>query len=314
MTSGQERGNGLERKEHHPTGHAGHAGSVVRVRLWTQRHPGLFMAGSFVVVFLVYGLVTADTIVGIMLESLVLAALSLAFVFLYAPGVLSRTRQGSSYGIRVIGIYLTVMALVLVWGGGYHREVFQLAPLEWVVRIVLLAATCAATGIFEESLFRVVAFGAIVQGSLQSHVLKRHPVLIGAIVSSLLFGMFHASFAGTDISVEGSVAWESALKPVQATLFGFVMAAVLAKGRSLRPPVVIHALFDMVVFIPGILTGRGVPASSFMLVESASVSLVFTVALVPLSMVAAVWLRSSEREFLARLSETHETTPRTFCE
>lgn len=311
MISGQGRGNGLKREGHHPTGGAGR---VARVRIGVQRHPGLFMAGSFVVVFLIYGLVAADTLVGAMIESLFLAVVSLGFVFLYAPGVLSRTRPGSSYGIRVVGICLIVMALVLVWGGGYHREAFQLAPLGWAIPLVMLAAICMATGIFEESLFRVVAFGTLVQGSLQSHVLKRHPVFFGAIVSSLLFGMFHASFAGIGVAAEGNMAWESALKPVQATLFGFVMAAVLAKGRSLRPPATIHALFDMVVFIPGVLTGRGVPVSSFVLVETASASLAFTVALVPLCVAAAVWLHSAEQAFLIRSSKRHDSGPRSFCE
>lgn len=304
----------MERRGRQSAGRVGGAGRLARVRAKTRRHPGLFMAGSFVAVFAVYGLVPADTLAGSLIESIVLATLSILLVLLYAPDALSRTRRGSSPGILVVGTGLTVMALALAWTGGPHREVLQLAPLEWAIRLVLLAAICLATGVFEESLFRVVTFGAIVQGSLQSRVLKGHPVLAGAVISSLLFGLFHASITGIDVSTGGNPGWEGVLRPVQATLFGFVMTGVLVKGRSLRPPAAIHVLFDMVVFVPGTLTGRGVPVSSFVLVETASASLAFTVALVPLCVVAAVWLRSSEQDLLAGSSEGQDPGPRSFCE
>ena len=80
--------------------------------------------------------------------------------------------------------------------------------------------------------------------------------------SGLLFGLIHVAGLGT--AGEGSpeatttfatvvLAIQAVLKVAQAGMFGFCMAALFLKTRSLALPVLTHALFNAFYFMPSYL-------------------------------------------------------------
>ena len=117
-------------------------------------------------------------------------------------------------------------------------------------RVAAVALLCLFTGVFEEGVFRVLAldafalafgtgrrngYDATVSGSIAFKSAGPWPrgMLKAAIASSALFGILHVS--AVDAAAAGSaVAWaQFALKPVQAGLFGFFMAALFMRTGSL---------------------------------------------------------------------------------
>lgn len=222
-----------------------------QISAWLQSHCGLCMAASFLAAFAVYASVPGDTLVSAAMQSAVLAVLGVVFVALCAPLAL-RVPRGSFRGlVLVAAVYLAVVALATTFVEGAvampsSGPLFQLLPA--------VAVLCLGTGVFEEALFRVVSFKAVAQGCKGSRLLSGRSLLVAAVATSVLFGLLHISPSGA--SAAGAAVVPSMLaKPVQAALFGFVMAAVLVKTRSLWPAAAIHALYDFAAFAPGLLAG-----------------------------------------------------------
>ncbi|WP_346687374.1 CPBP family intramembrane glutamic endopeptidase [Enteroscipio rubneri] len=139
-------------------------------------------------------------------------------------------------------------------------------------RVAAVALLCLFTGVFEEGVFRVLAldafalafgagrrngFDATVSGSIAFKSAGPWPrgMLKAAIASSALFGILHVSAA--DAAAAGSaVAWaQFALKPVQAGLFGFFMAALFMRTGSLWTVAGVHGLFNLMYTGPVLVTG-----------------------------------------------------------
>ncbi|WP_270299814.1 type II CAAX prenyl endopeptidase Rce1 family protein, partial [Eggerthella sinensis] len=79
--------------------------------------------------------------------------------------------------------------------------------------------------------------------------------LAAAAVSSVLFGALHVSL-GDSASAVGAVAVaQTILKPVQAALFGFFMAALYVAARNLWQLAAVHAAFNLAYTGPLLLMG-----------------------------------------------------------
>lgn len=136
-----------------------------------------------------------------------------------------------------------------------------------------IAVLCLLTGVFEEGVFRVLALDALApafcadgrwdrsgeRGSASERMPESAPYRRGlfgaAVASSVLFGMLHVS--AVDAAAVGSaVAWaQFALKPVQAALFGFFMAALYVRTGSLWMVAGAHGLFNLLYTGPALLVG-----------------------------------------------------------
>lgn len=141
-----------------------------------------------------------------------------------------------------------------------------------VIRLGSIAVLCLLTGVFEEGVFRVLALDALApafsgnrRACADGRGLPRAPgsergawqngMLGAAVASSALFGILHVS-AMDAAAAESAVAWaQFVLKPVQAALFGFFMAALFVRTGSLWTVAGVHGLFNMLYTGPVLAAG-----------------------------------------------------------
>lgn len=123
-------------------------------------------------------------------------------------------------------------------------------------------ATCAFTALFEEMLFRGVVIPCVI-------VKTNQPALV-VLASSLLFAAAHMELALPIEQPSAAVfaqtsTWiafgQFALKPIQAALFGFCMGSLYCSTRSLKLPVAVHFVFDMLYFAPSLLSTGAFPST-----------------------------------------------------
>ncbi len=130
-------------------------------------------------------------------------------------------------------------ALWLLWVPAFF-VVSQLSALSsFVARheigsIVMAAITACAVGFVEESWFRGLLFGA----------LERRGVIFAAIVSSVVFGLFHSSWL-----VSGATPARTLSEIGVAFALGIMFAAGRYRTNSIWPVIALHALTDF----PGLL-------------------------------------------------------------
>lgn len=202
---------------------------------------------------LCFQVLPADTLAESVLQSAALAAIAGGSVAFGKPTAfrcvrVTRTSLGG-WAPFVLGVGM-VAGAALWWLAGFRPADVSLSGAT-VVRVVLVLSSCLMVGVFEEGVFRVLALEAFA---------PRLGALRVAVASAILFGMLHASFGEAE-ALGGAVAWTQAiLKPLQAGLFGFFMAAWYLKGCGLWGLVGVHAVFDLVYLGPLMLMTGGQPA------------------------------------------------------
>ncbi len=142
------------------------------------------------------------------------------------------------------------------------QAVFAIAPAARVAQtLALFALSCLLTGLFEEGLFRVLALEAFFSSFSETSRTNRQAALLAALASSALFGIVHIGTA--DIAhASTALHWiQIVLKPVQAALFGFALAAVYAKTRSLWTPSLVHGAFNLLYFGPTLIVSGALPTT-----------------------------------------------------
>ncbi|NHM14305.1 CPBP family intramembrane glutamic endopeptidase [Xiamenia xianingshaonis] len=260
---------------------------------------------SFVVLmaaaFALWQVLPGDTVCQAAVQALALAAVALAVAALTCPDVLRRGgwRAALPPMAALVGIGCVGGALSVAAGAGPGASAANVASPG-----VLLAALVlfAATGVFEEALFRVLLMNALLAGAAlrepkaapavpppppaagECGAAPRPtpvpPALFAAIVSSVAFGLLHASFDGALAGAGACAVVEALLKPVQAALFGFVMAAWYVRVRRLWPLATAHAAFDLGYLGPACASGvlpatyvTGTPAGVAMLAVTSALLL-----------------------------------------
>lgn len=186
-------------------------------------------------------------------------------------------------------------------GGNVSDPLFLLGPI---------ALLCLLTGVFEEGVFRVLALDALAPAFCRDRqarsgerraasvlgpepAVRQSGVLGAAVASSALFGVLHVS-AVDAAAAASAVAWaQFALKPVQAGLFGFFMAALFVRTGSLWKAAGVHGLFNLLYLGPvlaaGVLSPTYVTGSFVDLALLAATTLL----LVPPAIAAARTIRST---------------------
>lgn len=238
--------------------------------------------GALVASSLCFSLVPGDGLEGSLVQTAVLAGIALVGVLLVdrralgKPRSLLRGMRGWTVAVLAVGFVAGVGSLWLAGGTGVAGDAAGLAGSA-----VLVVATCLLTGVFEEGVFRVLALDALVPlfGGDRG-------LLKAAVWSSVLFGVLHSS-VGDAAAAGTAIAWAQAfVKPVQAALFGFFMAALFVRTRSLWVVAGVHGLFDIACLGPGMLVGGA--AQSYVTGNPADLALlVFTTALLVPPAVAA---------------------------
>ena len=259
---------------------AGRCGAACAAALGAaRRHPAVVFVGAILVAFLVFAALPGRTAGGLVAQSVALAAVGLAAAGLVREGALGRGRGGEGEGraadvadrrrARRWGAYLLLVGLAaglasaaaIALGasdpadaaGGISVAFEGPAPLLLFAALLL----CALAGVFEEGLFRVAAVEAI-EDALSPDA---RATLKAAIASAVLFGILHISTEDVAAAESAVAALQCLLKPLQAGLFGFCLAAAYARSRSLWPIAGFHALFDLVYLAPAMLAGGALSTS-----------------------------------------------------
>lgn len=201
-----------------------------------------------------FALVPGDTLSGSIVQAALLAAVALAAVGAAHPGVLGAPSRGACRGWRAwIGYVLVVglaagVAACVASGVALPRAGELAADLARVAQVVAL---CLLTGVFEEGVFRVLAMDAFAPALGGG----RRGALRAAAASAVLFGVLHVSVGEVVFTADSVAGMQALLKPVEAGLFGFFMAAVYAATRNLGVLVAVHAAFNLVSTGPLLLAG-----------------------------------------------------------
>ncbi len=290
--------------------------------------------------FVLWQVLPGNTVCQAAVQAAVLAATALVVLALTCPDVLRNGgwRASLPLAAAIVGIGCVGGALSVAGGAGLVASAANAASPG-----VLLAALVlfAATGVFEEALFRVLFMNALLadadpathaaapaapppsavppplavvpppsaaapavspplavvpppsaaasvvspspaarERGAASRSAPVPPALFAAIVSSAAFGLLHASFDGALADAGACAVVEALLKPAQAALFGFVMAAWYVRSRRLWPLAAAHAAFDLGYLGPvcagGVLPATyvtGTPAGAAMLAVTSALLL-----------------------------------------
>lgn len=183
------------------------------------------------------------------LQRVVLFALVAAFVALLGGArALAPTMTGVRRALRE-GRYPVVLALALgvleaasLLQAAAAGEPVPLSP-TWAADLLGTVALCAAVGLYEEALFRVLLLG----GLLSCHGGTRNGVLVSVLVSSLAFGAAHVALVG---SIDVLTLAQMVLKTAQTACIGLLLGAVYVRTRSFLGVAALHGLADLLLMAP----------------------------------------------------------------
>jgi membrane protease YdiL (CAAX protease family) len=167
---------------------------------------------------------------------LAIAALHSRARGLAALGFRGPRRWPSSLGFVLIG-YVVFIVVSALWTTGLGLKDHESVPIELGSRDSALAAagalilTCVVAPICEETLFRGYLYGA----------LRRHGVVLAALVTGILFGGVHIVSAPVGFLVP-------------LGFLGVILCVIYERTGSLYPSMALHALNNSIAF--GVGDGR----------------------------------------------------------
>ncbi len=222
------------------------------------------------------------------------------------PALLMRRGRSARTGTMRLSIGLLLCAAVLglamralatpltqLWGNFLSAPDSQIAAADsagkWCLQLLALAVLPA---VLEEALFRGVMFRGFACAFEASG--RANPLLWAAAVSAGVFGVLHVSGGSPAVPSDAVVLAQVVLKPVQAALFGFVMAGVFARSHNLWLACGLHAAFNALSEGPLFLASGYLPATYLTgSVADAVLLAVGSVLLVPAAVKAKAWLVAS---------------------
>lgn len=196
---------------------------------------GLMILGSY--------LLTEDN-AGLFLEFTVITIVTLLFLFLISgKKTFSFLNNRTLYTVKML--FPTLIFSMIFGIFGLLEVFFERPPVrpDWPVNVAIAAANMFLVGVYEEGCFRACACDALLP------VLKkfRHPFLLTALISGLLFGYVHV------VSVDFSDLQQTLqffLKIINLIVSGSTFMILYWKTRNLLGLAIIHGLND---FLPDFL-------------------------------------------------------------
>ena len=225
-----------------------------------QRNTKASVALAFFIVllasFAAMNALSAGNLLQACVQEAVLALVAIAAVRLAVPDALKRcTRSVQQRSIvRFATIALLLVGLVggvitlLAWlfANGGNTAGFAPAALpsadDLMKNLLLLLGICLLTGVHEEAFMRVLGIEAFERAV----DLKR-----AILASAALFALLHVGVP--DLSAGQLVLMQTALKFVQALLFGMILGVLYTQTRRLWPCALVHAGFDVLYLVPYVL-------------------------------------------------------------
>lgn len=260
-----------------------------------RRHLLAYIVVSCALAVACLNVVPGGSLGAVVVQTAAAGAAVLAVLALFDPGALKSRhivpRNARGAFLLCTGVLAIALAAGLVTAGLAGAEAGIETPDPGDVALFLLL--CLFTGVFEEALFRGVLFRSFAE-SLEG-MGTRHPLLVAAAASAAIFGILHVS--GTAAPPADAVSLvQLASKPVQAALFGIIMAVVYAQSGNLWLAVGAHAAFNALSELPSFVS-NGLLVETYVTGNLADlVVLLGTIALfVPLAAVAARSLAQADR-------------------
>ncbi|MGL4607819.1 MAG: CPBP family intramembrane glutamic endopeptidase [Eubacteriaceae bacterium] len=190
----------------------------------------------------------------VLVGRMLLALIMLFFIGYFAgksaikwkKGVIGVSIRKSRY-ILILGFLIGLIGFLGMYlKGEFHANGFLLILGSLVMTLFV--------GIFEEALFR----GIIFESFLFDFGKTRKGIMQAAIVTSFIFGFSHVYldfFKGNPIT--GSFVMLVFLKTVESGMFGFFLAALYLRTKSIWGVALVHGLFDFFSVAPSFLMGTG---------------------------------------------------------
>ena len=181
---------------------------------------------------------------GLLIEFLIITAVTLLYLYLIS-GRKTFTFFGNRTGYTVGSLFITLLfPIVFMLFGVLTYFMERPAPREnWPLNVLLLAVNMFLVGIYEEGCFRACACDALLPVFRKC----RHPFLLTALISGLLFGYVHV--VNVDFSDLQQVL-QFFLKIATVLLSGTTYMIVYWKTRNLIGLAIAHGLND---FLPEFL-------------------------------------------------------------
>ena len=114
---------------------------------------------------------------------------------------------------------------------------------DWLEKTWYALALCASIGFSEEAMFR----GLLMGGLLDAFGNNRRGVMTAVVLSSVLFGVAHIEWWSLNYADPLQLA-QALLKIIQTGFFGFFLAALTLRSKSILGPALVHGLADFVIF------------------------------------------------------------------
>lgn len=132
---------------------------------------------------------------------------------------------------------------------------------SFVATLLAYILSCAATGFYEEGLFRVLLQGLFERGFYSNGVCPRRCMLFAALLASLIFAVLHAVCPPAPEADTMQVALQALFKCVQGFLFGIVMVGLLKRTGSFVLVIAIHTCYNLLFFVPWFITVGAFPTT-----------------------------------------------------
>lgn len=274
--------------------------ALARLRAAMDAHPLGTALAVLAAALVLLAVLPADTLFALAAQSAIMAAFALAATALIQPRRLARPRFRETRSWRTCGAVFYLLAVAAVAGGlslaalaagGYPGGgAGAAAPVPAVLafRVTLAVIVCLGTGIFEEGVFRAIALEALMAALPPGPAVR----LRAAAWSAAVFGVLHISgvpASGLLADAPAAVIWAQCLaKPLEAALFGFVMAAWYFRTRSLWPVAGAHAAFDALSVAPSLVVADNVP-STYITGSAADLAVLSAVTLLLIPPAVAAW-------------------------
>lgn len=261
--------------------------------LFGKTHPATSLGIIAVIVVIISSSIPETTRELSLLKTLMMALLPLGFMYGVNKNKLRWPRQNKSKNKSILHWSVYMIAIAAVVGASALYIVANTQTLQAMVPesfdniMHLIAASsdsefwatfilfCFFTGVFEEVFFRGILLESLIAGFSKTPASKTafwrkketgtplqqpyeggfRELLSAAILSSLIFSLFHIQGTGSSVFPGDSVnAFITIFKVLQTAIFSFFMSALYLKTKSLLPCVLTHALIDILLLAPNALS------------------------------------------------------------
>lgn len=205
-----------------------------------------------------------------MIELVMAVAVSALTVLFMGKEKMSFSAKGFGYGFGLLrGYYIFMVCLTLfgILGNILHSVVLKTEFPYQLIPFINILLVGLFVGIVEESIFRGLMFGGLVQKLGNA----KKSIIVAALISGFSFGVLHVigPVLHGQVTDVGSIT-TAILKIIQCAIFGVILAFIYYKTRNLFVVAALHSLDDFLLFVTAGASSTG--AADYVVNDIASVA------------------------------------------